>query len=460
MNVSVKVKEDYRNNSIMKYVKLSFPQLGMTINNDQIYTESLKLTESLCESANIEFVGCIASCFKIKVNNLRRDIKGKRIVAHIYTENTEDEPIKLFDGYVDSVIRDSNKRSKEITAYDALYTKGNIEVKDWYNSLSFPLNIKTIRNSLFRYLGIEEVFTELPNDYVMINKQYKPSTLQALTVIKSICQINGAMGIINRDGQFEYRILAKDILVPTIPSVHLFPSTKKYPYSPIQPQEGVESVVDAESFAFYRSVDFEEFTVQPIDKVTIRQSETDKDTVTYGEGVNNYIIQANMFTKGLSKEVRLEIAKNVYFSVGGFKFIPFKSSNNGLPWLECGLDAVAYEVYNYDYNPNSRSANNNEFKQETFYVMNREMTGIQALKDSYIAEGEEYQNEFITDLQTQIDSLKQGGNLEDYYDREEIDSIISGLETPTGFNIVSCYKLPSSVEANTLYCIQGGVIIL
>jgi len=374
MQVSDLVKNEYRDNSIMKYIRLSFPELGMTITNDQIYTESLKLKESLCESKNIEFVGCIASSFKIKVSNLKQDIKGKKIEAYIYTDATSSSPIKLFSGIVDSVVRDSNKRSKEITAYDVLYSKGNIDVAGWYKSLTFPITLLNLRNSLFSYLGITQVSATLPADTISVNKQYNPESLQSITVIRSICQINGMFGIINRDGKFEYRAPIKDL-------------------------ENVEH------FDFYRTVDFEEFEVKPVDRVIVRQNEDDSKQVAYGGGKNTYIVQGNMFTVDLGQNVKKSIAQYIHDSISGFKYIPVKSSNNGLPWIECGLDAVSYEVYNYDYDKSK--PDDSEFINKTFYVLNREMSGIQALKDSYISEGDEYQVEFITDLHTQIESIKR-----------------------------------------------------
>ncbi|MCM1219825.1 MAG: hypothetical protein NC548_35590 [Lachnospiraceae bacterium] len=447
MEISDKVRKAYYNSAKAKRITLYFPELDITIGRGRFYQESMSLSEQLVDSQSIEFVGCISSKFKIQVHNLKEDIKGKKIVVTIHTDDTEDEPIPLFSGIVDSAMKQSNKRIKEITAYDELYTRGNAEVTPWYKSLVFPATLKQIRDSLFDYIGLTQVEISLPNDDITIDKQYAPKSLQALSVIKSICQINGAFGIINRQGHFEYRILGKiedSGLYPGFyPGADAFPgiSTGALGLDDISPEE----------FPFYRTVQNEEFKVKPVDKITIRQSE-DEDGVTYGSGDNNYIIQGNMFTYGISADALSIVAANIYPNVQGFSYYPFRSENSGLPYLECGLDAASYMMIDWEKTENS---NNVVYKQENFYILNRELTGIQALKDSYSAQGEEYQTEFITDLQTQIDSIKNDtqqiaqNTVKEYtYSKAEIDE----MGNKKWYKIVTAK--PTSFEQGVIYFVR------
>lgn len=452
MNVSNSVKEQYKNNSIHKNLVLRFPELNLQISHKDIHHDSVRLRESVLDKESIEFVGCITSIYQVNIDNLTTDIKGRKIEVEIYTDS-ETEPIPLFHGVVDSAIKQGNTKTKEIIAYDELYIKGNTKVAGWYKSLSFPITLKELRDSLFEHIGIEQVVTDLPNDNIQIKKQYNPSSLQALEVIKAICQINGAFGIINRCNKFEYRILAN-----ITENNEAYLSATLYPsfYS----GEGISSFgeIQAEAFAFYKNVKYEDYTVKPVDKLTIRQSEED-DGVTYGEGENNYIIQGNMFTYKLEKDTLLQIAEAIYENIKGFSYRPFKSENNGLPWVECGLDAVSYKIINWE----KTTSENIIYEQKTFYVLNRELTGIQALRDSYSAEGEEYQTEFITDLQTQIDTLKKNvrneieSKVEDFtYSKEEIDNMFG---ESGGWNVESVIELPEKPDANTIYLIQGEVTV-
>lgn len=467
MNVSDKVKQQYQATSIHKNLSLYFPELELTVCNPQIYEESMYLRESILEKKSIEFVGCIASIFMINVNGLQQDIKGKKISVSISTDDTMDEPIVLFNGIVDSAVRQSNRRIKKITAYDELYTKGNIEVAAWYKSLTFPITMKDLRDSLFAYIGLEQEEKALPNDDATIKKQYDPKTLRSLDVIKAVCQINGAFGIVNREGKFEYRILANIERRGAYPGPLLFPGPNTFPG--VGASSGGSSLTQTD-FAFYRNADYEEYEVQPVDKVTIRQSE-DEDGVTYGDGENNYIIQNNMFTYKLDNNALKKVAENVYSSVRGFSYYPHSLDNNGLPFLECGLDVVNYMVIDYEKTFEEDNASGEIiYKQLTFPVLNRNLTGIQNLKDNYEAKGEKYQTEFITDLQTQIDTLKKkqpsGGvtqpEMEDYaYSKDEIDGMFDSFEGGGGggTNIVSVKVLPENPDFNTVYLIEGEVII-
>lgn len=471
MEVSDRVKAAYHKDTVTKHISLYFPGIDKEISGTQIHQKSLYLSEYLVDRESMEFVGCTSSKFKIKVQNFTEDLKGRKIIVKIWTDGTEDEPVTLFKGIVDSSIRQSNKRVNEITAYDELYTKGNTEVAAWYKSLIFPITLKNLRDSLFNYIGMEQVETVLPNDYVTIQKQYAPNTLQALAVIKAVCQINGACGIVNREGKFEYRILG-DIMQVPYPSETLFPSNELFP-ADLDVAEAVAAKIandiGAEDFSFYEEAEWEDYEVKPIDKVTIRQDEDDAG-VTYGHGKNNYIIQGNIFAYGLSEPELGTIAANVYNSIGGFTYYPFTSKNNGMPFLECGLDAVSYYVINWEEtikneNSKARSSGDIVYEQKPFYILNREMTGVQALKDSYSAKGSEYQSEFITDLQTQIDLIKRNQNndfesyVKDYtYDKDTIDEMVNN--SGGGTKIISVAELPTSnIDPDAYYAVQGIVVV-
>lgn len=381
MNVTETTKNAYRNDSGLKEVRLYFPDLDLTISTGQIDSESMELVESLSEDESIEFVGCIASQFKITVHNISENIKGEEIEAYITCEDTEEIPI--FHGVVDSVSISGDKSHKSLTCYDELDTKGNIDVAEWYKGLTFPISLKDLRDSLFSYLGMTQVLVALPNDSIEVEKQYSPNTMRALDVIKSICQINGVFGIINRENKFDYRTLPKS-----------------------------ESATVTEEIQYYKALEYQEYTVNPVDKLTIRQTEQDEG-VSYGDGENNYIIQGNMFTLNLEEETLEEIAENIYPNVEGFYYVPFESDNNGFPWIECGKDIVSYTSYDYDNSTES----NPVYKTMVFYILKRTLFGLQNLRDSYEAEGDEYQRVFITDLQSRVETIV-----------EQVSSIVGQLE--------------------------------
>ena len=134
----------------------------------------------------------------------------------------------------------------------------------------------------------------------------------------------------------------------------------------------------------------------------------------------------------------------------------------GLPFVECGVDILSYKVRNLD---------TGETEKKYYNVFSRELSGIQALSDSYTAKGEEYQSEFITDLQTSIDLIKQQEKQYqekfNSYDNQfgDIDNRLTALEAGGGggggggINIVSVASLPANPDSNTVYLIQGIVVV-
>lgn len=170
MRVPDYVKNAYGSDSTNKYIEIYFPETNQNIAPEQIEYESMELTEALMSNGKVEFVGCIASVFQIKIRNLKEDIKGRKITARMYTDGTEDMPITLFNGIVDSALKQNDKQIKEVTAYDILYTKGDKNVGEWYKGLAFPVSLKELRDSLFVYIGITQEDAALPNDDVIINK--------------------------------------------------------------------------------------------------------------------------------------------------------------------------------------------------------------------------------------------------------------------------------------------------
>lgn len=383
MEVSEAAKAAYQNNSIVKHVTISFPDSSVPdITLDRIYFETMKLYESVLEDDSLEFVGCIASKFSIQAYGVPDDIKGRYMTVMVHTDGTEDEPITVFNGVVDSAVLAANKKYKEITAYDELYTKGGMDIADWYKTQKFPMALKEFRDSLFEYLSVTQAECELPNDQMTVRKTYDPQSMKALGVIKSICQINGVWGIINRNGEFEYR----------------FP-----------PQSSVEN---SEHVDFYKTVEHEEFVTKKIGRVILRNSENDigvwntmhseKTDGNGGEGPGDkskYIIVGNMFTADLKKPELQNVADNIYNTVKDFSYQPFNTDNNGLPWVECGVNYVSYSMLTDD--------SYEDYKDRTFFVLKREMTGIQTMRDRYSAEGEQYLSEFVTNIDAEIGNLEQ-----------------------------------------------------
>ena len=362
INVTQATKNAYLNDSGNKQLTITFPNLSITLTNEDIKQESFELTERVNSGSSIEFVGCLASVLKFTTKTLKADVKGEFIHIEIKCNNTES--ITLFNGFVDKVEQKPHQPDKTIIAYDVLYKLSDTDIAVWYSNLSFPMTIKQFRDSLFTHLGITQVSVTLVNDDISFVRQYSPSELKALDVVKSICQINCVFGKINREGKFAY-------IAPPNPTTVL------------------------QSIGYYKQATYQEYKVKPVDKLTLRFS--DGKEIVYGGGSNNYIIVDNFFAKGLDDSTLHTMAQRLYSLVSSFRYQPFDANVNALPYIEC-TDVISLPVKDLDTQIES---------QQPFVVLERTIKGIQAIRDTFKASGDEYQKVFESDLSIQIEELKK-----------------------------------------------------
>lgn len=360
-----------------KEVEIRIPELDITLTNTDIVAQSLSLTESIESSENLTFTGCIASCLKFKCVDIIQDIKGQYIECDITPENCETVP--LFRGYIDSVTNSSHEQmTMDIVAYDALYKINELDVTSWYNSLTFPISIKNMRDSFFTYVGIQQKADYLSNDGMSVYKTLDNKTIKGADIIKPICQINGRYGKIGRTGLFEYVQLVEG-------TEALYPREDLYPADDIYPS--AENALDNVSKAHYMGINFENYRVTPIDKVQL----IGKDgsiVATAGSGSNIFTVENNPLIYSKTQADLNAVATNLYNDIQGLWYTPADVVAVGLPYVETG-DFVMCAT--------KRSI-------IRAYVLNRTLTGEQALKDNYKAEGDLTQPAYTPNIQTQVNA--------------------------------------------------------
>lgn len=432
----------------------------------------MQLTESILDQDSIEFIGCISSQFKLTIDSIPQKLKGKKIVVSMYTDDTASEPVKLFTGTVYSDERTGNKRSKEIIAYDALYSLTDYDVTDWFNTQvtllesGKTITIKQFRNRLFALLGITQKKANLANDSFSIKKlrnlvqgddteeadTEEEEKIYALDLIKAICQINGVFGIIGRDGKFVYRRLGVD----NENDEGAYPGVDENGglYLPFVPGLGsIDVLTDATHYASYRSVSYEDYEVKGIQRVYVRQDENSKAGYAGTDKKYRYYVQGNRFTLGTTKAERCGIAENIYLKVKGVTYTPFTASCIGLPYLEVG-DPVSFYVYDFE---ESDKQGKDVYTMKSFYVLSRTLKGIQSMTDTLSAQGEEAQRRFVSDLGVREDVST--AEIKEQVDKntEDINSQGNriGLLENNNFNHVLVDDKPSTGTPMTIYYVKG-----
>ena len=382
--IDYKYKDFYNDTSVSKRMQIQCSD-GSVLNEDDWKGESAELTERLCSESELSFGRCEASTFKLRVRERIVPLAGKKITVSVTLEGAEEAPFMMGVYKVDSDVPTADRRYRDIVAYDAMYDILNAEVSGWYNSLTFPMTLRQFRTAFCAYVGVEQEEITLVNDDMTVEKTIDPQEIPGKTVIEAICEINGCFGHIGRNGKLRYVVL-EQMIEGLYPADDLYQADDLYPADPVGTSEVSKSM--------YLSCQYEDFICQHIDKLQIRQEENDIGAIS-GTGNNCYIIEDNFLVYGKSAAELQTIADNVLSVIGVVWYRPAQVEARGNPCLEVGDGILLHTTRETIYT----------------YILQRTLKGIQALRDSYTAEGEEYRTGQVNGIMKSIIQLKGKSNV-------------------------------------------------
>lgn len=330
----------------------------LTIENNRIVSESLQITEALSCDDDMVFGSCEGAELQITVADVNEDITNREFALTVEIGGYE-MALGLYT--VKTFERQSDRRKRKITAYDRM-SWFNVDVAGWYNDLDFPMTVKTFRDSLCDYIGIQQTQTTLLFDSLEISKTIEPTQISGLDVLKAICEINGCFGHIDKTGQLVY---------VQIQQTGLYPSETLYPEETLYPSEYGGDGRPVEIVSTYKQpMVYEDYLVEGIDSLIIRQEENDVGA-SVGNGENVYTIEGNFLVYGKSAAELLEIAQSLLPYISGRVYRPASVDCNSMPWVEVG-DALIIPT--------------RDDIVETF-VMKRTITGCQNMRDKIESTG-------------------------------------------------------------------------
>lgn len=413
----------YMEESVDKQLQIAFD--GGTITNKEIPSEQFSLTESL-SSDGLMFGSCEASEIKFRIYNVFTPLKDKWLTVTQVLDKDFENPLQIGKYKVYSDKPTADRSYRDVVAYDSMFNIINSDVASWYNSLTFPMQLKSFRDSFFDYFGIDQEEVALVNDAMTVEKTIEPSVLSGKDVLQSICQINGCFGHIGRDGKMQYVFLNAII-------GGLYPSNDIYPAEDLYPQQPNVNVLS--KGLYVEPPTYEDFTVKAIDKLQIREKEGDIGVIV-GSGNNAYVVEDNFLVYGKSTDDLTVIANNMLSVIDGLEYRPFDARLVGNPCFEVG-DMVRL---------------NTKHQIIDSYVLQRTLSGVQCLRDDFSAEGEEYQSEKVNDIQTDIKQLKGKSNtLERTIEetRSTIANVEEGLQSEIS-QTADAIRLEVAEETNEL----------
>lgn len=376
----------YRQNVDKQFI-ITTDDGSVTITNTELHQESFELTESLCSENELTFGACEAATVKFTISNIFTSLKDKWITVKIILDGNSDNSFILGRYKVVSDKPTADRIKREIEAYDALYDVINTDVVDWYNNIlpttDTYITFKTFRDSFFAHFGITQKELTLVNDTMTVSRGVYTDELSGGQVLNAICEINGCLGHIGRSGQFEFVYLSNT--------------------APITINK-----------SYYTSADYQDYIVSQIDKLQIRQDENDIGAIV-GTGSNTYVIENNFLVYGKDAATLKAIATNIFNKIKGITYRPAEISSSGNPCIEVG-DAIKLS---------------SKYAEINTYVLERTLKGIQALTDSYTAQGEQLRTTQINSSNKSITQLKGRVNrlIRDVdQNKAEISNVEAGLK--------------------------------
>lgn len=436
-------------------VELSFDNGINTIKNNKIYSESMSLIDSISDSESIVFGKCNISQFQVKVADFEGNIDGALMNVLLKFSNAELGTCEYNLGQyiVSDSERTSDKMFRVITAYDKM-SLFNVDIANWYNYTLFPFEV--IDNNLgwlpvnengvvidltysiagepqtsldknddgayylntndgIVYVGYatydesgefasvewktylqcekNESYTESCNvtrtvneilamlceyvgvtyntDFVLINggvvvkRDFNPQSLNGLDFLQQICELNGVFGHINNNGILDF----------------------------IAPDKSTKKTIDV-----FKKCDYSEYTVQPINSVSIKYDSNDMGTAVTRSGIeklNQYEIVGNIFLQSVKTEDELKtIAGNILSVIENVSYVPCSVE------VKCGLNL---ELGDY-ITVNAKTIKEESVSSVSFdtLVLCRNISGIQSIYNRIEANGTEYVNKNAESLASQL----------------------------------------------------------
>ena len=389
--------------NIDKQVEITYS--GGTITNSELFSESMELTESLCSESELRFGSCEASQIKFKIANVFLPMFGQEITVQMKLEDHHDTPFQIGRYKVVSDTPTADRRWRDIVAYDAMQDIIDANVAAWYNEIlpntESQVSMSEFRKKFLEHFGIVESDPEqvLVNDDMIVQRTIEPEQLSGKDVITAICEINACFGHINREGKFAYIYLPQYIQ-------GLYPANDLYPdhapdYLPYQQETGHlypqnPKGVPIGKNGTYISCKYEDFITKEIKRLQIRKEENDIGViVNENKEWNTYIIQDNFLVYGKGTEELKKIAENIFSKISGIIYRPYNAEVQGNLCLEVG-DPIRFST-KYDIVES--------------YVLERTLKGIQALRDSFSANGTEVYSENLNSTHNSIVELRGKSNV-------------------------------------------------
>ncbi len=366
---------------------------NLHLKNQHIVSESMNVTQAVCDEESLKFGGCISNGFEIEISK-NVDLTGRYITvsctqtvlmptypgAHLlpgaqvypgYSKYTQS--FYVFSGDVFSCKFSKNRLTRTLVAYDRFYSRGSPECSDWLSGVfgnSDTITLGQLRSAVVSKMGLTEAEpgTTLPADSFPVYKLEREVTL--LELLKMTAEFNGVFLWINGHGDLEYLTFS--------------------------------DVLQNEKYEYYMKAEAEEMNCPGFDCL-----ETDLGVYNlFGTGQNYpYYLENDLVTNGHTTAADVEPGAqgsfqtefdNVKSSISpNFQNVVYRPAELKAParlWVR-PCDRIIFPIRWYSLDDNGDVQEHNSTINSV--VLSRRITGIHAMTDEITANGESRSQDLI-----------------------------------------------------------------
>ena len=315
-----------------------------TLTNEDIIQESMTLTQTITDTQNFSLGQVFSTEFRIKIFNDGTSYAGKWFNVTIESSGAS---LNIGRFKVESEKTSDDRIYKDIVAYDLLRDILNADYAEWHNSLSFPMTLGQYLGRFSTHAGFSYSSSEgMANSTMQVNETFITSGYSGADVFRCILELSGHF-------------------------VHVRAINNSLYFRPVNPIQGHISIPNDQVLlgGFKR----EDFVTTQITGIHIRTIDglTSGSYSSWDDPAKTYYIANNPLVSGKTSAELKTIAKNILPKINQLFFRPYTLNCVGLPWMEVG-DAISLYINGQSY---------------FLPIFNRVLTGINALRDTYTANG-------------------------------------------------------------------------
>lgn len=444
INVSSRIKKAFQSDSMPKRYYIYFPNIDVSasgmelVTNHDIVDGTFKITENLNTEDQLHYGRCEGNMVEFGIKYTPYSLVGQIIDIYMILGDYDTEPFTIGRYIIDTEKIENGRQTKTITAYDILSVLNELDVSYWCYSLTFPMTIKQLRDSLLEYVGQTQVETTLINDSIMLNSNPWQGEMDITfnTAIMSICEINAVFGGIDRTGAFKYYSLTPTDNTETYPSTSTYPSSTTFPNSIRSKNYFIDPHLIKDD------ISWENYICKPIDIIHVRDKDNNpvlEYTIPGTTDMNIYVIKDNYIIDIIDVATLRTAIERFAQAVYKVYYVPVDANVK--------MD-LSYEV------GDPITLTSSDGTRIPTYILKRVAEGNMVAFDEIEATGKE---EFEFDV---ANNGSDSSMYDELYDTvNDLGDRVTDIETEGTLQIMSVPQLPEAPKKNVLYLVQGTVFV-